>query len=157
VDQSEQQPVQEPAGADATASSRLQRAAQSAHAVPDIPLLEWVFAGIGFALVGATMGFIAWQGYTHDGAPPQMSFEVEVVAEVTNGYFVGVRAVNRGDKTAADVKVEGELKGPAGRIETSEMSFKYLPPRSERKGGLYFANDPRKFELTLSAKGYEAP
>ena len=50
-----------------------------------------------------------------------------------------------------------ELVGPAGVVETSEMSFKFLPPRSPRKGGLYFSRDPRQFSLRLTALGYEAP
>ena len=147
----------QPPGADAGAASRLARAAASAHGATDIPRLEWIFAAIGFALVAGTIGFIAWQGWTGDGKPPQLSFEVQAVVEVPNGYLVEVRAVNSGDKTAADVKVEGELRGSSGSMETSETSFKYLPPRSARSGGLYFTHDPRKLELSIRAKGYEAP
>ena len=152
-----QRSAPEPAGADAGAASRLARAAESAQHAPDIPRLEWVFAAIGFALVAATIGFIAWQGYTGNGSPPQLSFEVRAIANVPNGYLVEVLAVNNGEETAADVKVEGELRGASGTVETSETSFKYLPPRSWRSGGLYFANDPRTLELSIRAKGYEAP
>lgn len=149
--------VPEPAGADAGAASRLARAAESAQHAPDIPRLEWIFAAIGFALVAATMGFIAWQGYTGDGSPPQVSFHIKAIVEVPSGWLVEVRAVNTGEKTAADVKVEGELRGPSGSVETSETSFKYLPPRSARGGGLYFTHDPRGLEIAIRAKGYEAP
>ena len=147
----------EPAGADAGAARRLERAADSARNAPDIPPLEWICAAIGFALVAATIGFIAWKGLTGNDAPPRLSFEVQAIVEVPNGYLVEVRAWNGGDETAADVKVEGELRGPAGQVETSETSFKYLPPRSARSGGLYFTRDPRTLEIAIRAKGYEAP
>ena len=150
-------PMHEPAGADATAAKRLARAAESAQHAPDIPPLEWLFAAIGLALVAATIALIAWKGLTGNGSPPQLSFQVKAIVEVPNGYLVEVRAWNGGDETAADVKVEGELRGPSGNVETSETSFKYLPPRSARSGGLYFTHDPRKLEMAIRAKGYEAP
>ena len=149
--------MREPAGADAGAGRRLARAADSAKNAPDIPPLEWICAAIGFALVAATIVFVAWKGLAGNGSPPQLSFQVKTIVEVPNGYLVEVRALNTGEETAADVKVEGELRGPGGHVETSETSFKYLPPRSARSGGLYFTHDPRKLEMTIRAKGYEAP
>lgn len=147
----------EPAGADADASKRLERAAERARGAPDIPLIEWVFAAVGFALVAGTIGFIAWRGIVGEGAPPQVSFQVDAVSRLRDGYLVEFHASNRGDRTAADVTIKGDLAGPAGSVETSEMSFKYLPPRSTRKGGLYFEHDPAGLSLTLRAQGYEGP
>lgn len=150
-------PMHEPAGADAGAARRLERASDSSKNAPDIPPLEWICAVIGFALVAATIGFVAWKGLAGNGSPPQLSFQVKTIVEVPNGYLVEVRALNTGEETAADVKVEGELRGPSGSVETSETSFKYLPPRSARSGGIYFTHDPRTLEMTIRAKGYEAP
>ena len=53
--------------------------------------------------------------------------------------------------------VEGELAGPDGPIETSEATMDYLPPGSEREGGLFFSRDPRRYEVRLRAKGYVDP
>lgn len=152
-----QQRMHEPEGADAGAAARLARAAESAHGRVDIPRFEWIVAAIGLGLVAATVGFIAWQGFTGSSSPPRLSFQVHAIAEVPNGYLVKVRATNSGDETAADVKVEGELRGPSGSVEKSETSFKYLPPRSTRSGGLYFTHDPRTLEIEIRPKGYEAP
>ena len=33
----------------------------------------------------------------------------------------------------------------------------YLPPGSEREGGLFFSRDPRRHEVRLRAKGYVDP
>jgi uncharacterized protein (TIGR02588 family) len=70
---------------------------------------------------------------------------------------VEFRAINAGAKAAAELLIEGELEGPDGPIETAEATIDYLPPRSEREGGLIFSRDPRKHELHLRAKGYVDP
>jgi uncharacterized protein (TIGR02588 family) len=62
-----------------------------------------------------------------------------------------------GGQAAAEVLVEGELAGEAGPHETSEATIDYLPPDSEREGGLFFGRDPSRHELRLRAKGYVDP
>jgi uncharacterized protein (TIGR02588 family) len=124
---------------------------------PDIPRIEWLVAFVGLALVLGTAIFIAYAGYTRGSSPPEISIAVEAVVELRQGYVVKIRAANRGDTTAANVTVEGELRRGSAVAETSEATFQYLPPNSERRGGLYFTHDPRKHELTLKPKGYEVP
>jgi uncharacterized protein (TIGR02588 family) len=70
---------------------------------------------------------------------------------------VQFRALNEGGATAAQLMIEGELSGPDGPIETSEATLDYLPPRSGRQGGLFFARDPRGLDLQLRARGYAKP
>ena len=53
--------------------------------------------------------------------------------------------------------MEGELRSGAGSVETSDTTIEYVPPHSERKGGLFFTSDPRQHELRLRAKGFEQP
>jgi uncharacterized protein (TIGR02588 family) len=151
-----QAPGSELLNADETASARLEHAAAKAHA-PDIPLLEWMVALVGAALVGFVLGWIAWHGITRDATLPHFLFEVQSVTKLSNGYLVTVQATNQGGQTAGDVKLEGVLSSSAGEVETAEMTFKYLPPHSPKQGGLFFVKDPRALKLTLTAKGYEAP
>ena len=122
-----------------------------------IPAAEWIFAAIGFALVSATLSFLAYRAFAAGDSPPDIKIRVESITQLREGYLVTIAATNRGERTAANVKVEADLKAPAGTVETSEMSFTYLPPRSERTGGLFFRRDPRTFELSVGAKGYENP
>ena len=122
-----------------------------------IPPLEWAAATIGLALVCGVLGVMVWLGVTRGETPAEVSVRVETVTPAAGGYVVTIRAVNTGGTTAADVTVEGELRGGGGVAETSTMSFKYLAPHSERRGGLFFEKDPRQFKLELRAKGYEAP
>jgi uncharacterized protein (TIGR02588 family) len=124
---------------------------------PAIPPLEWAAAAFGLALVCSVLGTMLWLGVTRGEGPAEVSVRTEAVAPAARGYVVTIRAVNTGDTTAADVTVEGELRGAGGIAETSTMSFKYLAPHSERRGGLFFEKDPRQFKLELRAKGYETP
>ena len=128
-----------------------------AKAESGIPVAEWICAAIGFTVVSVTLAFLAYRAFAGGDSPPDISIRVESIAQLREGYVLMIAATNRGDRTAANVKVEASLKAPAGVVETSEMSFTYLPPRSERRGGLFLRRDPRKFELSVNAKGYENP
>jgi uncharacterized protein (TIGR02588 family) len=125
--------------------------------VVHVPPWEWAFGIAGFALVAATVVFLAYKAITGDHAPPDIAIRAESVAPLQQGYLVTISALNSGDRAAANVKVQGELKSESGTVETSEMTFQYLPARSERQGGLFFGQDPRRLRLVLSARGYEKP
>ena len=119
--------------------------------------MEWFLALLGLMLVVLTVGWIVWRGVTRESAPPQVSLQAQSAVDTGKGYLVQVQAINHGSKTAADVKVTGTLSNARGEVETTEMTFKFLPPRSPKQGGLFFIQDPRTLKLELSAKGYEAP
>jgi uncharacterized protein (TIGR02588 family) len=122
-----------------------------------IPATEWVVAAIGAALVAGTIGYLVFLALSRDEAPPDVQVVAGSVHAVQDGYVVEFRAINAGAKAAAELLIEGELEGPDGVVETSEATIDYLPPRSEREGGLIFKEDPRRLELRLSAKGYVDP
>jgi uncharacterized protein (TIGR02588 family) len=58
---------------------------------------------------------------------------------------------------AAGLMVEGVLKEGTATVETSAITMDYVPSGSQRRAGLIFSRDPRKFELQIRAKGYEQP
>ena len=122
-----------------------------------IPILEWVVGALGAFLLAGTIGFLVWHALGRDDAPPDVRVAVAGVLELQNGYVVQFRATNQGGSAAAQLLIEGELTGPDGPIETSEATLDYLPPRSDREGGLFFARDPRGLDLRLRAKGYAKP
>jgi uncharacterized protein (TIGR02588 family) len=125
--------------------------------VVHVPPWEWAFGIAGFALVAVTVVFLAYQAIADHHAPPNIAIRAESIVAVQGGYLVTISAVNSGDRAAANVKVQGELRSQSGIVEASEMSFQYLPARSRRKGGLFFVQDPRPLKLVLSARGYEQP
>ena len=127
------------------------------NAAGEIPPLEWIAAGVGFALICATLAFLVYRGWSAHTAPPDIIIKAEKVVPVSRGYVVEISATNRGPRTAADVKIEGELKSGDSVEETAETTFTYLPSNSHRRGGLFFSKDPRRHELTLRPKGFVTP
>jgi uncharacterized protein (TIGR02588 family) len=122
-----------------------------------IPVAEWIVAAIGAVLVAGTIGYLVWLAMSRDETPPDVRVVEDGVVALQNGWLVKFRAANAGAQAAAELLVEGELIGPDGAIETSEATVDYLPPRSEREGGLFFSHDPRQHEVRLRAKGYVNP
>jgi uncharacterized protein (TIGR02588 family) len=122
-----------------------------------IPVTEWIVAAIGAVLVAGTIGWLVWLAMSRDETPPDVRVVEDGVVALQDGWLVKFRAANAGAQAAAELLVEGELIGPDGAIETSEATVDYLPPRSEREGGLFFSHDPRQHEVRLRAKGYVNP
>lgn len=122
-----------------------------------IPVLEWIVAAAGVLLVGGAIGYLVHHSMTRGETPPDIRVDAEQVLELAHGYVVQFRALNEGGSAAAQVTVEGELAGPDGRTERGEAVLDYLPPRSDRTGGLLFTSDPRRGELRLRATGYAKP
>jgi uncharacterized protein (TIGR02588 family) len=147
------------AGRKSTAAGRSERSAGAGQAGREhaTPLLEWIVGGLGALLVAGAIAFLVWHSLARDRTPPDLRLVAERVLDLRNGYLVQFRALNEGGSAAAEVTIEGELTRPDGTVETSEAVLDYLPPRSDREGGLLFANDPRAGELRLRATGYARP
>jgi uncharacterized protein (TIGR02588 family) len=120
-------------------------------------LLEWIVGGLGALLVASAIAFLVWHALARDRTPPDIRLVAERVVDLQNGYLVQFRAFNEGGSAAAQVTIEGELTGQGGEVETSEVVLDYLPPRSDREGGLLFESDPRTGELRLRATGHAKP
>ena len=121
------------------------------------PLLEWIVGGLGAVLVGGAVAFLVYHSLARDRTPPDVRVVVQRVVDLQNGYLVQFRAFNQGGSAAAELTIEGELTGADGSTELSEVVLDYLPPHSDREGGLVFSQDPRAGQLSLRAKGYAKP
>jgi uncharacterized protein (TIGR02588 family) len=126
---------------------------------PQIPVSEWIVAGIGVCLVIATIALLALDIAAHNTAkPPAVSLESDTVIVTPISYLAKVNARNEGGRTAADLRVEGVLLDSSGNeVEKSEATLDFLPPNSRRELGLFFQADPRKYRLSLRATGYQNP
>jgi uncharacterized protein (TIGR02588 family) len=78
------------------------------------------------------------------------------VTQVGSGWLVEIEATNLGHSAASHLEILGELPAPGG-VEQRSVVLDYVPPRSSRRGGLYFSGDPRARPLTLRAVGYQSP
>ena len=122
------------------------------------PLLEWISASLGAAIVLALLGFVAFKAVT---ATPDVPATVRLVPGDAyagpGGYVVEVRAHNPTGSTAAAVHIEGTLKEGGREVETARATISYVPGRSEREAALIFSRDPRRYRVELRATGYEKP
>ncbi|MCC2634972.1 MAG: hypothetical protein K0S48_2858 [Ramlibacter sp.] len=120
------------------------------------PLSEWLVAAIGLALLLASIGYLLFDG--NDGSqPPAPVVRMLEIQPQPGRFLVRVQAVNESRTTAAAVRVEGTLKRGNEVVERGELEFDYLPGRSTREGGMFFATDPRGLQLELAARSYRAP
>jgi uncharacterized protein (TIGR02588 family) len=123
----------------------------------ETPLLEWLVGALGAVLVCGAIAFLVYHALARDRTPPDIRVVAERVLDLQHGYLVQFRAFNQGNSAAAEVGIEGELAGPDGNTEMSEVVLDYLPPHSDREGGLVFSRDPRAGQLSLRAKGHARP
>lgn len=123
----------------------------------EVPVLEWIAAGIGFVLVAGAIGFMIYQAVTSKSAPPIIKITIESVVSADSGYLVNFEAQNTGEENASNVTIEGEIKNGDESVEKSDVTIDYVPSHSKRKGGLYFSKNPRQFNLQIRAAGYKEP
>lgn len=121
------------------------------------PLLEWIFALIGFVLVSLTIGSLLYEIITEEKTPPEIKVSVGEIRNINEKYLVEFTLENEGTATAADVTIEGELKAGERVIETSDVTVDYIPSKSRKKGGLFFSENPQTHDLKIRAKGYNKP
>lgn len=125
--------------------------------LPRPPAWEWILAGIGVLLVVGVIAAMIHRGVTHNDRPQSFEVTVTSVNPSAGGYLAKFRVRNTGTQTAAAVEIEGKLNRGSQEVESATANITYVPGNSEREGGLFFKNDPSKFDLQLRATGYEKP
>ncbi|CBS89035.1 TIGR02588 family protein [Azospirillum lipoferum] len=129
----------------------------SERASPTSPL-EWVAAGIGALLIAAMIAYMVQYGLRERGeVPGRIDIAVVETQAGGHGHTVRFQIRNRTTATAATLRVRGELRSGDRVVEAAEAEFDYLPPYSERFGGLIFQQDPARFELRIAPTGYSEP
>jgi uncharacterized protein (TIGR02588 family) len=122
-----------------------------------IPTLEWVVGGAGLAILAAVLGFLLYTAFREESPLPDVRMSADQVLQTRNGYLVRITVRNEGGSTAEGVIVEGELWGGGAVVERSRTVIEYLPSRSRKQIGLFFSNDPKRFDLKMRPHGYEEP
>jgi uncharacterized protein (TIGR02588 family) len=121
------------------------------------PLTEWVSAGLGAIIAIATFTVVALEVPGEEADGPDVRLTVTSIAPASGGYLVRIRARNLSGATAAALEVEGILKRGSETIETSRVTFDYVPSGSVESGGLWFHQDPRLYQVSVRAIGYQDP
>ena len=122
------------------------------------PVLEWVSAAVGAALVAGTLGAVALQAAGHDeDAPPELHIEVSSPVRSGSWHLVRITVSNASSTTAAGVVVEARLMENDRPVETSRVTFDYVARGSAVRGGLWFQRDPAGYTLTVQPVSYQEP
>lgn len=117
------------------------------------PMLEWIAAGLGLAMILFVTAVIGREALV--AVPSQLpALEVHATRVLPSGtgFVVEFEVLNRSSATAAAVEVEGVLGG-----ETSSATLDYVAGDAAAKGGLFFSKDPRGQKLELRALGFQTP
>jgi uncharacterized protein (TIGR02588 family) len=144
-------------GSKMPALAQARSASQQQQEKDAIPIWEWIVAGVGLVLVAGVIGFLIYEAFSRDRVPPDVKLSVDSVVQTRNGYLVKITVINEGGITAEGVDIEGELRRDTEPVERSRTTIDYLPPRSEKKAGLFFTRDPRQLDLQVRSLGYEEP
>ena len=142
------------ASARASGANRSRDEKAPAH---EIPPLEWLVAAIGVLLLAAALWILIGQRSPEKADPPFFKVQVTSIDRGPDGWLVRFDAVNLGREVAAELTMRGTLQRDGSVVESAETVLEFVPGRSTRSAGLYFANDPRDGDLAIRAVGYRAP
>lgn len=117
---------------------------------------EWVLAALSTLLVGGMIVFLLTEAGEPE-TPPLITLRAESVIPSPGGYLLQVRAVNRGHRTAAAVRIVGVLEEGGAEVETSEVTLDFVPGESWAPATLVFRRDPRRYRLELRPTGFTDP
>ena len=119
---------------------------------------EWVVFGLGLALVGAALGYLAYDAATMTDAPPSIEVRTGEPLRREHNFVVPVTLTNHGDQTAEGVQVEVVLESGGQEKERAEFTVAFLPRRSTREGWAAFQTDPGTAErIRARVTGFEKP
>jgi uncharacterized protein (TIGR02588 family) len=118
---------------------------------------EWVIAIVGALLVVSTLSYLIYFEASTSSRPPQVTIDWPVIMRSGDKYLVSFIARNQSSATAAGLRIRGELRQDGRIVESSELSFDYLPGFSDRQGYFYFEQDPSVGELHVFPLSYVEP
>lgn len=118
---------------------------------------EWVAAALGLLIVLGMLGYVGYHGLTATASVPVVTIEHAGTEAIPGGYVVRFRALNSSSSTASALRVAGELRDGGEVVESGQAVIDYLPGYSERQGGLFFRQEPNRYELRLYPLGYVDP
>jgi uncharacterized protein (TIGR02588 family) len=121
------------------------------------PAVEWAVGALGGAALAVMIGVLVREGLAGVEGPPEITLTVETALPAPGGHLVPFVARNTGGSTATAVRVEGALRDRDAHVETSTVELDFLPQGGERRGGLFFTQDPAALSLTLRAEGFAEP
>lgn len=119
--------------------------------------LEWAVFAVSLLVLLGFVGTLVYLTSTGGDRPADLVVELGEPQRVSAGFAVPVRVHNRGDRTAEEVRVEVTLEENGEAPQKRELTFPFLPRRSEREGLVVFDRDPRCCAMSGRVTAYEEP
>ncbi|MEF2073716.1 hypothetical protein [Consotaella aegiceratis] len=120
-------------------------------------LVEWIVGGVAGLLLLGMVGVILSEAILMDDREPRLYALVERAEFTPSGYQTQFRIYNKGDETAANVEVIGQIRSGDRILETSQALLDYVPARSSAGGSLIFQRNPKGFNLEVAPRGFSEP
>ena len=124
---------------------------------PNKNWLEWSVFTLSLALILGTAGVLLYEELAVERQPASPSIQVGKPETREGNFVVPVTVVNKGDATAAEVRLEVMLRLPGGASERAEFELPYLPRRATRAAWVTFLHDPAQGDLVPRVLGYQDP
>jgi len=120
--------------------------------------MEWVVGIVSATIIVAILCFLIVEAWHGGNSPPQIAIVADAsTAMAQGGYVTPFTAVNAGDTSAGNVRIEASLFAGNEVVETSSAILQWVPARGKQRGGLFFSRDPRQYRLAMRATGYQHP
>jgi uncharacterized protein (TIGR02588 family) len=115
---------------------------------------EWVSLAISVLLLAGVIGIVVALWMTASDKPARFRVEPGAIRNESGPYYLSVKVINEGDKTGAQVTVEGKLKAN-DKEERAVTTFDFIPARSSAEGILIFASEPSSADVRVMS--YQEP
>ncbi|OJF97252.1 TIGR02588 family protein [Pararhizobium antarcticum] len=119
--------------------------------------IEWLLGGSCALLVAAMIGWIGYEALTGREGQAELSTRIVHQDKGDAGYRVMFLVGNTGKRTASSVVVRGEIRDGDSVLETSEVTFDYVPAHSSVSGTLLFRSPPQAGQLQVRPTAYSDP
>jgi uncharacterized protein (TIGR02588 family) len=115
---------------------------------------EWVSLAISLLLLAAIVATVIYLWMSSSNDPARFQVDRGMVRNEAGQFYLPITIKNDGDKTGAQVAVEGRLTTGNGD-ETTTTTFDFVPGRSRAEGVLIFSSDPT--DASVRVMSYQEP
>jgi uncharacterized protein (TIGR02588 family) len=115
---------------------------------------EWVSLAISLLLLAAVVSLVIYLWLSSSNDPARFQVGRGMIRNEGGQFYLPIIVKNEGDKTGAQVTVEGRLTA-GSEEETTTTTFDFIPGRSRVEGVLIFSRDPA--DARLRVMSYQDP
>jgi len=123
----------------------------------DVPMIEWITGAVASAIVLGMLAFIGYEAVFGDGAPPALRVTVAGTRSSPGGFAAEVTVANESSQAAANVLVEGVVRGADGTEIRSDATVDHVPGFSSRRATLLFPGPYANEAVRVRVRGFTAP